>query len=295
MYNVPLHFMEQGFDKLLMQDLGLRPRKRNGPKFEEWSRNVGRIMKPKGEIEIAIVGKYTKLHDAYVSVKEALVHAGAALDTGVRVRWVESEDLEKGSVVEQLKGVSGVLVPGGFGQRGTEGKISAINYARENGIPYLGLCLGMQLMVVEFARNVCGLEGANSTEFNRKTRYNVIDLLPSQRGVKQKGASMRLGAWKCRIIKKDSIAYRAYKKGVVSERHRHRYELNNRYRRTLERNGLVVSGVTPDNRLVEFTEWKNGFGIGTQAHPELKSKFGNPAPLFVSFLKASRDYSSAHE
>jgi len=285
-YELPLHLMKQNFDKLLINDLGLEKRSLDKDKIKRWSEIVKRIKDPEKKVEVAIVGKYTELKDAYISVKEALVHAGAAVNAGVNIRWIESSDLENGDL-SKLDGVDGIIVPGGFGSRGIEGKINAIRFARENKIPYLGLCLGMQLMVVEYARNVCGLEGANSTEFNKKTKYNVIDLIPSQRKIKMKGATMRLGAWKCKIVKKDSIAYRAYNKNVISERHRHRYEVNNAYKRILEKNGLVISGLTPDNKLVEIVEWKDGFGIGTQAHPELKSKVEKPAPLFVSFLNAA--------
>lgn len=293
LYKVPLHLLEQKFDKLLIEDLGLSKREINRKELDAWRRNVERIIHPGSEVNIALVGKYTALADAYISVKESLVHAGAELNCKPNIRWIESEELERGGVEERLKGIDGLIVPQGFGSRGTEGKIAAIRYARENKIPYLGLCFGMQMMAIEYARDVCGLMGANSTEVDEKTRYNVIDILPEQLGVKTKGATMRLGAWKCKLINKNSIAYRAYHKDFVYERHRHRYELNNRYRKILEKNGLVVSGVTPNNKLVEFIEWKDGFGIGTQAHPELKSKFGNPAPLFVAFVEASKRYATS--
>jgi CTP synthase len=183
--------------------------------------------------------------------------------------------------------LDGVIVPGGFGKRGIEGMINAISYARESKTPYLGLCLGMQLMSIEYARNVCGMKGANSTEFDPKTRYKIIYTLPSQRRQEYKGATMRLGTWEGRIIKKDSIAYRAYKSDAFHERHRHRYEFNNKYIKDMENHGFVISSVTPMDRLVETVEWKDSFGIGTQAHPELKSTPGRPAPLFVEFVKAS--------
>ncbi|MGC8776503.1 MAG: CTP synthase [Candidatus Micrarchaeia archaeon] len=286
LYRLPLHLIEQGFDKMLIKDLGLEKRKIDAKKLRRWREIVEKIETPNRSVNIAIVGKYTELKDAYISVKEALVHAGAKLNTGVDIKWVESSNLEKRDL-SPLDGVDGIIVPGGFGSRGIEGKINAIRFARENKIPYLGLCLGMQLMVVEYARNVCNLKGANSTEFDPKAKHNVIDLIPSQRKVKLKGATMRLGAWKCKIIDKNSIAYRSYRKKVTSERHRHRYEVNNRYRRILEKNGLAITGVTPDNKLVEIVEWRDSFGIGTQAHPELKSKVEEPAPLFVSFLEAA--------
>ncbi len=285
-YELPIHLLEQGFDKLIIEDLELEKKEFNKQAFEKWKSIVERIKEPSKRVKIAIVGKYVELKDAYISVKEALNHAGAKLDCGVDIKWIESEDLEKGDL-SILKDVDGIIVPGGFGKRGIEGKINAIRFARENKIPYLGLCLGMQLMVVEYARNVCGLEGANSTEFNPKTKYNVIDLMPSQKGIKNKGGTMRLGSWKCEIVDKDSIAYRSYKKRFVYERHRHRYEFNNKYRKLLKENGLKISALTPDKRLVEMVEWRSQFGIGTQAHPELKSKAEEPAPLFVSFLDAA--------
>jgi len=289
LYEVPLKFMSQGFDKMLIKELNLEARSLNKEKVEKWRSIVKRIKDPEGRVKIAIVGKYTNLRDSYASVKEALVHSGAALNTGIDLKWVESSDLEKGgnAVSEALGDVQGIIVPGGFGKRGIEGKIKAIEYARTNKIPYLGLCLGMQLMAVEFARNVCGLKGAHSTEFSR-TKYNVIDLIPSQRKIKVKGATMRLGAWPCKITQKDSIAFKSYHKNLIYERHRHRYEFNNRFRRLFEKNGLLISGVTPDNKLVEIIEWRGQFGVATQAHPELKSRLEHPAPLFVSFVAASK-------
>ena len=219
------------------------------------------------------------------------MHSGAEVSAGINLKWIESEDLEKANLADSLK-VDGIVVPGGFGNRGIEGKIKAIRYARENGIPFLGLCLGMQLMAIEYARDVCGIEGANSAEFNKNAKEKIVDIMPSQLKLKLKGATMRLGSWKCKITSKNTIAYSAYGSKYAFERHRHRYELNNKYREILQKNGAVVSGVTPDNKLVEFFEWKGSFGIGTQAHPELKSKFGHPAPLFLSFVKAAREYRS---
>ncbi len=285
LYELPTLFMKQGFDRLLIKDLGLERRPINREKVLEWRGRTERIIKPKRKAEIAIVGKYTGLADSYASIKEALKHAGAELDAGVNITWVESDSLARGKAFP--KNVDGIIVPGGFGKRGIEGMINAITYARENKIPYLGLCLGMQLMVVEYARNVCLLERANSTEFDKNTPHGVIHILESQKNVNEKGGTMRLGAWKCKILGKDSIAFKAYNKKTVYERHRHRYEFNGKYRKTLEKCGLVVSGVTPDNKLVEFAEWSSSYGIGTQAHPELKSRLESPAPLFVSFLDAA--------
>ncbi|MDE1833566.1 MAG: CTP synthase, partial [Candidatus Micrarchaeota archaeon] len=289
LYSLPPYFMGQRFDKMLIQELGLERRKLNKRALSEWKARTDNLASPKSSVDIAIVGKYTHLKDAYASVKEALIHSGAETSCGINLKWIESEDLERGNIAELLN-VDGIVVPGGFGSRGTEGKINAIRYARENGIPYLGLCLGMQLMAVEYARNVCGLAGANSTEFNKNARHKIVDIMPSQLKVKLKVASMRLGSWKCKITSKGTIAYASYGSRYVYERHRHRYEMNNRYREILEKNGAVISGVTPDNKLVEFFEWKGGFGIGTQAHPELKSKFGRPAPLFLSFVKAAIEH-----
>ncbi|MEM3281757.1 MAG: CTP synthase [Candidatus Micrarchaeaceae archaeon] len=292
-YETPINFMKQKFDKLLIRDLKLEPRKLDTKKLNKWKNIVNMIKNPKDSVTVAIVGKYTNLRDSYASVKEAIIHAGAWNHVSVNIKWIESATLETSRNMDALSDVDGIIVPGGFGRRGIEGKILAIKYAREQKVPYLGLCLGMQLMTIEYARNVCGLKGANSTEFSPRTKYNVIDLLPSQRGVKEKGGTMRLGAWKCRILSKDSIAYRSYKKEIISERHRHRYELNNKYKRLLERNGLRITGTTLDGKLVEITEWPNQFGIGTQAHPELKSRPESPAPLFVSFIDASKRYKSA--
>ncbi|MEM0159383.1 MAG: CTP synthase [Candidatus Micrarchaeaceae archaeon] len=292
-YETPINFMKQKFDKLLIRDLKLEPRKLDTKKLNKWKNIVNMIKNPKDSVTVAIVGKYTNLRDSYASVKEAIIHAGAWNHVSVNIKWIESATLETSRNMDALSDVDGIIVPGGFGRRGIEGKILAIKYAREQKVPYLGLCLGMQLMAIEYARNVCGLKGANSTEFSPRTKYNVIDLLPSQRGVKEKGGTMRLGAWKCRILSKDSIAYRSYKKEIISERHRHRYELNNKYKRLLERNGLRITGTTLDGKLVEIIEWPNQFGIGTQAHPELKSRPESPAPLFVSFIDASKRYKSA--
>ncbi len=290
-YMVPELLMKQNFDKLLLSKFGIHDRKIDASKLGKWKKSVDKIVVGSERMErvrIAIVGKYVDLKDSYVSVREAIIHAGAALSVEPAIEWIESETLEKRSPSEVLAGVDGIIVPGGFGKRGIEGMINAIRYARENKIPYLGLCLGMQLMSIEFARNVCGLKGANSTEFDPKTKYNVIDLMQSQVGLDKKGATMRLGAWEMKINDKGSIAYSAYRKSIVSERHRHRYEFNNAFRKPLERNGLVVSATTRDGRLVEAVEWKDSFGIATQAHPELKSRIEAPAPLFVAFVDACK-------
>lgn len=288
LYNLPLHFMELGFDKLLLKDLGLQARAPNAEKLKLWRENVKRVISPKNEVNIAIVGKYTHLRDSYASVKEALIHAGAKADAKVNITWVESTDYEDSKADFGLfDKIDGVIVTGGFGQRGTEGMIKIINLARTKGIPYLGLCLGMQLMVVEYARNAAGLKDANSSEFDNKAKHKLIVLLDSQKRITNKGGTMRLGAQECLLPEKDSIAYMAYGKHIISERHRHRYEFNNNYKAILEKNGLKITGVTRDRKLVEFVEWSTGFGIGTQSHPELKSRFESPAPLFVGLVEAS--------
>ncbi|MBN2453560.1 MAG: CTP synthase, partial [Candidatus Omnitrophica bacterium] len=244
-----------------------------------------RLKSPSKKVEIAVVGKYITLQDAYKSIYEALTHAGIHNDVKVEVKKIDSEDLEKGRSGKKLEGISGILVPGGFGYRGIEGKIKAIEFARRNKIPFLGLCLGMQCAVIEFARNVCNLKGANSAEF-KKTKYPVIALLKTQKGVRDLGGTMRLGAYPCKV-RMPSLAYRAYGKGMVYERHRHRYEFNNRYRKLFERKGMVFSGIYPGKNLVEIVEIKkHPYFIAVQFHPEFKSKPDRAHPLFRDFIKA---------
>ncbi|MEM2909147.1 MAG: CTP synthase (glutamine hydrolyzing) [Candidatus Bilamarchaeaceae archaeon] len=280
-YELPLVLEKQGLISVISKYLNVQARE---PELKQWKRAVERILSPKDEVRIAVVGKYTAVKDAYASVKEALIHGGAANDVKVNIHWIESSDIEKeGTAV--LSGHDGILVPGGYGARGIEGKIAAIKYAREERIPCLGLCLGMQLMVVEYARNVCGMEGANSTEFEKKTTYPVIDLLPEQKQIATMGGTNRLGAYECRL-KKGTHAHNAYKSDVIYERHRHRYEVNPDFAQRLEESGLVISGRHPSG-IVEIVEWKEGFGVGTQPHIELKSRLEEPAPLFVAFIKAA--------
>ncbi|MEM4554261.1 MAG: CTP synthase [Candidatus Anstonellaceae archaeon] len=283
-YELPLILDKQKMTDLLLAELEIDEKKDD---MKEWKALVERIKNPKSQITVAITGKYTAVKDAYVSIKEALVHAGAANSAKVNVKWVETSEIEEGKTrpEEILANCDGIIVPGGYGSRGTEGKISCIKYARENGLPFLGLCFGLQMAVIEWARNVAGLKGANSTEIEEKTPHPVIDFLPQQRGVKEKGATQRLGAWPCKL-KKGTKAYAAYGQELIYERHRHRYEVNNEYRQRLEESGLIISGTSPDESIVEMVEWPNGFGIGTQAHPELKSRLEQPAPLFVAFVKA---------
>lgn len=287
-YEVPLVFHQEGLDEKIVKLLNIWTR---APRLEKWERIVRRFKKPRYEVTIAVVGKYVDHKDAYKSLGEALLHGGIANDCRVNVEYVDSEELEKRDERKVLKGVHGVLVPGGFGVRGVEGKIKAIRYARERGIPFFGICLGMQTAVIEIARNVCGLEGAGSTEFDEDTPYPVIDLMPDQRDVTEKGGTMRLGAYPC-IIEKGTLAYRIYGKVEVWERHRHRYEFNNQFRDTLAQAGLVFSGVSPDGRLVEMVELKDHpWFIGCQFHPEFKSRPLAPHPLFKEFIKASLLYS----
>ncbi len=291
LYSLPLKFMEQGFDKMLISKLGLEGRSIDSEKVASWKERVRRIISPKHDANIAIVGKYMTLRDSYASVKEAIIHAGSAADSSVNVSWVESTGFDDGKGDYSIfTNTDGIIVTGGFGKRGTEGMINIIRYAREKGIPYLGLCLGMQMMAVEYARHVAGFVGANSSEFDSNTKHRVISLLDSQKRVTNKGGTMRLGAQECVLPLKDSIAYRAYGSQKVSERHRHRYEFNNSYRDALTKAGLKISGTTADSKLVEFIEWPYGFGIGTQSHPELKSRLEAPAPLFVALADAAKEH-----
>ena len=286
LYEVPLIIERAGVGDYIIKRLGLEARSQ--PDWSDWERLVAKVRQPKPTVNIALVGKYVELHDAYMSVREALKHAGLALDCEVEIQWVHSADLEKGRGWEMVHSADGILVPGGFGSRGTEGKMDAVRYARENKVPYFGLCLGMQLMVVDFARFILGNEEPNSTEFDRGTPYPVIDLMPDQRGVVDMGGTMRLGLYPC-ALQPDTIAYEAYGKPLVHERHRHRFELNNSFRELLQTNGMRFSGLSPDGRLVEIAELvEHPFMVGTQFHPEFLSRPNRPHPLFVAFVKAAR-------
>ena len=284
-YEIPLVFKQQGLDKILLKHFRITC---NIFDLKEWKKKVvNRSLNPKNKVKIAFVGKYIGLQDAYKSVYEALIHGGIANDSKVEIKRVDSEEIEKSGAQEFLKDVSGVLVPGGFGHRGVEGKIAAIKYARENNIPYLGLCLGMQCAIIEFSRNACALKNANSTEFNKKTPYPVISLLEEQKNIKDMGGTMRLGACACKV-KKGTKARTLYKKGMIYERHRHRYEFNNKYKKLLEKKGMVFSGMYPKNSLVEMVELKNHvFFIAVQFHPEFKSKPDKAHPLFEGFIRAA--------
>lgn len=257
------------------------------PDLEDWKSMVDALRHPTKEADIALVGKYIQLHDAYISVVEALKHGGIASHATVNLHWVDSEQLSDENADEILDSMDGILVPGGFGDRGVEGKISAIHYARTHGIPFLGLCLGMQLSIVEYARNVVGYNDAHSVELAPDTTHPVIDLMPDQNGVEDIGGTLRLGAYPC-VLSEDSLAYKLYGTQTIYERHRHRYEVNNDYRKVLTEHGMSLSGLSPDGRIVEMIELKDHpFFIGTQAHPELKSRPNRPHPLFKGFVEAA--------
>jgi CTP synthase len=283
-YQIPLVFKKQILDEIILSHFKLICKFSDLKDWED--KVVERVLNLKDKVTVALVGKYTELQDAYKSIFEAFVHAGIYNDCQVIVKRVDSEDIEKEGVQKALKDVSGILVPGGFGYRGIEGKTKAIKFAREHKIPFLGLCLGMQCAVIEFARDVCGLVGANSTEF-RKTKHPVISLLAEQEKIKDLGGTMRLGAYPCKI-KRNSLAFRVYAKTLISERHRHRYEFNNKYRKIMEKKGMVLSGIYPKKNLVEIIELKNHpYFIAVQFHPEFKSKPDCAHPLFREFIKAA--------
>ena len=285
LYEVPLMLEREGLADVVVRRLGLIC---HMPDLTEWATMVHRAKHPRGEVEIALVGKYVALHDAYLSVAEALTHGGIENGVKVHIRWVNSEEVTDENAARLLTGADGILVPGGFGDRGIEGKISAVRYAREQKIPFLGICLGMQMAVVEFARHVCGMSDAHSSELSQSTTHPVIDLMPDQRGITAKGGTMRLGAYPCRITGTDTFAYRAYGQEEISERHRHRYEFNNDYRQALSQAGLVLSGLSPDGRLVEMVELPHHpWFVGVQFHPELKSRPNRAHPLFREFIAAA--------
>lgn len=284
LYDVPLMMREQGLDDIVVNHLKLNT---NAPDMTEWEAMVQKVKQLKHTTEIAIVGKYVALHDAYLSIVEALSHAGFACDSEVKIRWVNAEDVYEHNVDELLGGVAGILVPGGFGDRGIEGKIMAIKYAREQKIPFFGICLGMQVAVVEFARHVLGLEGANSSEINPTTGYPVIDLLPEQKDIEDLGGTMRLGLYPCKIAP-GSLAEACYADELIYERHRHRYEFNNAYRDAMEQKGFRISGTSPDGRLVEMIELpEHPWFLAVQFHPEFTSRPNRPQALFREFVKAS--------
>jgi CTP synthase len=283
-YEVPLFFHREGLDSKIADLLNIWT---GQPKLEIWEEVADRFNNPPDEVCVGIVGKYVNLTDSYKSLNEALVHGGIANNCRVKLKFVDSEKIEKEGIGSRLDDVDAILIPGGFGIRGIEGMILAVQYAREKKIPFFGICLGMQMAVVEYARNICGLDMANSSEFNPETSYPVIDLLPEQRDVKDMGASMRLGAWPC-IINPDSFAFAAYGQTEISERHRHRYEFNNDYKKILLDKGLQITGASPDGRLAEIVEIQDHpWFLGCQFHPEFKSRPTKPHPLFSKFIEAA--------
>nr|WP_307756981.1 CTP synthase [uncultured Christensenella sp.] len=284
LYEAPMMLEQNGLADIVCRELHMEcPR----PDLTGWEQMIERIHHASEPVEIALVGKYVQLHDAYLSVAEALAHAGYENGADVGIRWVDSEKIGKGNIAEALCGCNGILIPGGFGNRGIEGKIEAVRYARENNIPFLGICLGMQAAVIEYARNVLRLARANSREFDEICDYPVIDLMPDQVDIDKKGGTMRLGAYPCRIVA-DSIMERAYGKIEITERHRHRYEFNNAFRMQMQEAGLMFTGLSPDGKLVEAVEIpENDFFIGVQFHPEFKSRPNKAHPLFREFIAAA--------
>ncbi|PWM76948.1 MAG: CTP synthase [Phascolarctobacterium sp.] len=287
-YEVPMLMEEQGLDTVVLKKLAMEDKPKD---MTQWHEMVARILKKyERKVTIAVVGKYVELHDAYISIAEALKHAAVANESEIEIKWVNSEKMEEDNNVEEmLKGVDGILVPGGFGNRGIEGKIMAVKYARENKIPFFGICLGMQCAVIEYARNVCGMEGANSSEFDENTKYPVIDLMPDQVDVEEKGGTMRLGLYPCKVYP-GTLTEKAYGAELIYERHRHRYEVNNALREQIVEKGLRIGGTLPDGRLVEIVELPEDvhpWFLGAQFHPEFKSRPTNPHPLFKEFIAAA--------
>ncbi len=294
-YEIPLHLKKEKLDVVISNLLNIEYREPDLSKWKKIVSTLNQIEKSSSEVNIAIIGKYTELKDAYKSIDEALIHASIANKVKVNVHWVRADDLTDENINEFLGNMDGILVPGGFGDRGVEGKIKAVRFARENNIPYFGICLGMQVAVIEFARNVAGLEGANSTEFDPQTPYPVIDLMPEQKNLDKKGGTMRLGAYKC-TLKEGTLAYDIYKQKEIYERHRHRYEFNTEYKKLLEEKGLVVSGEYTAKKLPEIVEIpSHRWFIGCQFHPEFKSKPFSPHPIFREFIRASFEYKKEKE
>nr|MDH3091664.1 CTP synthase (glutamine hydrolyzing) [Bacillus velezensis] len=284
LYSIPLNLQEQGLDKLVCDHMKLECK---DPDMTEWKDLVTKVKNLSKTITISLVGKYVELQDAYISVVESLRHAGYAFDADVKIKWINAEEVTESNIQELTSGTDGIIVPGGFGDRGVEGKIIAAKYARENKIPFFGICLGMQIASIEYARNVLGLEGAHSAEIDPSTPYPIIDLLPEQKDVEDLGGTLRLGLYPCKL-QEDTKAFEAYADEVVYERHRHRYEFNNEYRQQMEENGFVFSGTSPDGRLVEIIELKDHpWYVACQFHPEFKSRPTRPQPLFKDFIGAS--------
>lgn len=293
LYEIPLLLEKAKVAEYVLKMLGLESRQK--PNWKQWEKLVEEVKQPKPEVSVALVGKYVELQDAYMSVREALKHAALEAGVEVKIEWIHSADLEKDKGWEQVKAADGILVPGGFGSRGTEGKILAARFARENKVPYLGLCLGMQLMCIEFARNVLGYEDANSSEFDRATPHAVIDLMNEQRSITDMGGTMRLGLYPC-DLQPGSKAAKAYGVAQIEERHRHRWEFNNAYREEFEKAGMVFSGLSPDGRLVEIAELADHpYMVASQFHPEFLSRPNRAHPLFVGFMKAAAQKSKQAE
>ncbi|MEL0539189.1 CTP synthase [Staphylococcus debuckii] len=293
LYEIPLQLSKQHMDDLVIKRLDLNAK--YATQLDDWKHLLEIVNNLDGEITIGLVGKYVSLQDAYLSVVEALKHAGYPLHKDINVKWIDSSELTDDNAADYLKDVDGILVPGGFGFRASEGKISAIRYARENNVPYFGICLGMQLATVEFARNVLGLEGAHSAELDPDTPYPVIDLLPEQKDIEELGGTLRLGLYPSEV-KEGTLAYDIYGKKEIEERHRHRYEFNNNYREQMEESGLVFSGVSPDGRRIEMVELpQNDFFFACQFHPEFLSRPNRPQPIFKAFIEAANKYREAKE
>ncbi|MDT3790386.1 CTP synthase (glutamine hydrolyzing), partial [Staphylococcus aureus] len=288
LYEIPLQLSQQNMDDIVIKRLQLNAKYET--QLDEWKQLLDIVNNLDGKITIGLVGKYVSLEDAYLSVVESLKHAGYPFAKDIDIRWIDSSEVTDENAAEYLADVDGILVPGGFGFRASEGKISAIKYARENNVPFFGICLGMQLATVEFSRNVLGLEGAHSAELDPATPYPIIDLLPEQKDIEDLGGTLRLGLYPC-SIKEGTLAQDVYGKAEIEERHRHRYEFNNDYREQLEANGMVISGTSPDGRLVEMVEIPtNDFFIACQFHPEFLSRPNRPHPIFKSFIEASLKY-----
>ncbi|HSU27044.1 MAG TPA: CTP synthase, partial [Chitinophagaceae bacterium] len=288
-YEVPVAMMREKLDVICLKKLDITEYRE--PELTRWKEFLDKLKYPKSRVTIGLIGKYLELQDAYKSILESFVHAGAMNECQVQITNVHSEFITEDNVAEKLAGLDGLLVAPGFGHRGVEGKITAVKYARENGLPFFGICLGMQMAVIEFARNVLGLKNAHSTEMDPENTEPVIDLMEEQKKITAKGGTMRLGAYTCEI-KEDTLAYSIYGKPVISERHRHRWEFNNRYLEAFEKAGMIASGKNPGTNLVEIIELpSHPFFIGVQYHPELKSTVENPQPVFVHFIKAARQFS----
>lgn len=283
-YDVPLLMLKEGLDQVVLEKLKLSTAQK--PDLSKWNEFLEKFKNPQKTITVGLIGKYVELRDSYKSIVESTIHAGAWNDTKVQIKWIHSEDLDSKTVIQELQDTDGIIVAPGFGSRGIEGKIEAVRYARENNLPFFGICLGMQMAVIEFARNVLHLDNANSTEMNSQTPYPVIDLMSEQKNITDKGGTMRLGEWSCTLEKKSKI-FDIYQKDLIFERHRHRYEFNNRFLTDFQQNGFQTSGINTDTQLVEIIEIPNhAWFIGVQFHPEYKSTVLNPHPLFLSFIQA---------